>query len=94
MSFLYQYVRSVCIFSVIISLILNVFPESSNKKYIKLFAGIVLLALILNPIIGIKNKVDLESKIKKITHGNYIINSELYERISENYNGFEENFGN
>lgn len=94
MSFLYHYVRSVCIFSLVISLILNIFPESSNKKYIKLFAGIVLLALILNPIIGIRNNMDLESKIKKITHGNYIINNELYERISENNNVFEENFGN
>ncbi|MFR6562905.1 MAG: stage III sporulation protein AF [Eubacterium ventriosum] len=46
-------------------LVLNIFPESGSKKYIKLFAGIVLLALIVNPIINIKNNSgDIEQIIK------------------------------
>ncbi len=94
MTFLYNYVRSICFFSLMISLVLNIFPESSNKKYIKLFAGIVLLAMILNPIIGIKNNIDFDKKFKDIAHGNYIFENQLYERISEKYDGFEEGFRN
>ena len=70
MEFLYQYIKNICIFSLVISLVLNIFPESSSKKYIKLFAGIVLLALIVNPIINIKNNSgDIEQIIKSYTHG-------------------------
>ena len=70
MEFLYQYIKNICIFSLVISLVLNIFPESSSKKYIKLFAGIVLLALIVNPIINIKNNSgDIEQIIKNYTHG-------------------------
>ena len=70
MEFLYQYIKNICIFSLVISLVLNIFPESSSKKYIKLFAGIVLLALIVNPIINIKNNSgNIEQIIKNYTHG-------------------------
>ena len=70
MEFLYQYIKNICIFSLVISLVLNIFPESSSKKYIKLFAGIVLLALIVNPIINIKNNSgDIEQIIKNYTYG-------------------------
>ena len=32
MEFLYQYIKNICIFSLVISLVLNIFPESSSKK--------------------------------------------------------------
>ena len=104
MEFLYQYIKNIFIFSLVISLVLNIFPESSSKKYIKLFAGIVLLALIVNPIINIKNNSgDIEQIIKNYTHGslkeeNYTfennresLENKVYERVS---NGYKENAGN
>jgi len=99
MEFLYQYIKNICIFSLVISLVLNIFPESSSKKYIKLFAGIVLLALIVNPIINIKNNSgDIEQIIKNYTHGSYTfennresLENKVYERVS---NGYKENAGN
>ena len=104
MEFLYQYIKNICIFSLVISLVLNICPESSSKKYIKLFAGIVLLALIVNPIINIKNNSgDIEQIIKNYTHGslkeeNHIfennresLENKVYERVS---NGYKENAEN
>lgn len=78
MEFLYQYIKNICIFSLVISIILNIFPESSSKKYIKLFSGVVLLVLIMNPIIKIKNNgTDIEKIIKNYTHGSPKLESNL-----------------
>ena len=62
MEFLYQYIKNICIFSTGNFPCFKYIPESSSKKYIKLFAGIVLLALIVNPIINIKTTVVTLSK--------------------------------
>ena len=93
MEFLYQYIKNICIFSLVISLVLNIFPESSSKKYIKLFAGIVLLALIVNPIINIKNYTHGSLKEENYTFENNreSLENKVYERVS---NGYKENAGN
>ncbi|MFR8737641.1 MAG: stage III sporulation protein AF [Eubacterium sp.] len=41
---------------IVTTLILNIFPENSSKKYIKLFAGFLLLMLIFNPIVKYKKQ--------------------------------------
>lgn len=104
MEFVYGYIRNISIFMIVTTLILNIFPEKSSKKYIKLFAGIVLLALIVNPIINIKNNSgDIEQIIKNYTHGSLkeenhtfennreSLENKVYERVS---NGYKENAGN
>ena len=99
MEFLYQYIKNICIFSLVISLVLNIFPESSSKKYIKLFAGIVLLALIVNPIINIKNNSgDIDYTHGSLKEENHTfennresLENKVYERVS---NGYKENAGN
>ena len=98
MEFLYGYIKNICVFTLVITLLLNIFPDKQYKKYIKLFAGLLLLALILNPIIKVKNmKLDLNKLISEYSRGNYEINLEknvdaletkMYERMS---NGYQEN---
>ncbi len=69
---LFDFAKSVCTFTLVITLLMNIFPSSYNKKYIKLFAGILLICLILNPIINWKNsKFEIEEIISNYTHGNY-----------------------
>ena len=53
MQFVFSYVKNICIFVLIITIILNIFPEKQYIKYIKLFAGILLIALVFNPVIRI-----------------------------------------
>lgn len=40
MEFVYGYIRNISIFMIVTTLILNIFPEKSSKKYIKLFGMI------------------------------------------------------
>ena len=84
MEFLYQYIKNICIFSLVISLVLNIFPESSSKKYIKLFAGIEQI---------IKNYTHGSLKEENYTFENNreSLENKVYERVS---NGYKENAGN
>lgn len=107
MEFVYGYIRNICIFMLVITLILNIFPEKSYKKYIKLFAGLLLLLIVFNPIIKIKNsKLDIGKMIEKYYKVNIDFNTnyegemeeiqtKMFERISEKYEEqSEENKGN
>lgn len=95
MEFIYGYMKSICVFVLVITLILNIFPDRQYKKYIKLFAGLLLLALIFEPIVKMKNiKPDIDKIISKYSHGSYEIHLEedveeletkIYERMRNEY---------
>ena len=95
MEFLYAFIKNVCVFTLVITLILNIFPDSRYKKYIKLFAGVLLIALVFNPIVQWKNsKMDINRIISGYTRGSYDIDlqseveeieNKMYERISDEY---------
>ena len=66
MQFVFSYVKNICIFVLIITIILNIFPEKQYIKYIKLFAGILLIALVLNPVIRInKSRSNIPQNIER-----------------------------
>ena len=70
MDFLYRFVKNICMFTLVITLLLNLFPDEKYKKYIKMFAGLLLIALVFNPIVGWKNKrVNIENIILKYADG-------------------------
>lgn len=95
MEFIYSYIKNICVFTLVITLILNIFPDKRYKKYIKLFAGLLLLALIFNPITKLKKtNFDLNKIITDYAHGSYDVDFEdsveelekkMYERISDEY---------
>lgn len=93
MEFLYSFVKNVCVFTLVVTLILNIFPDSKYKKYIKLFAGVLLIALVFNPIVQWKNsKVDINKIIFEYSHGTYDIDLQL--DIKEIENKMNERIGN
>lgn len=107
MEFVYGYIRNISIFMIVTTLILNIFPEKSSKKYIKLFAGFLLLMLIFNPIVKYKkNNINVDKIISeysrvKIDKNSNLENSvnkfreDLFERISEKHEDeSEKNNGN
>lgn len=95
MEFIYGYIKNICVFTLVITLILNIFPDKKYKKYIKLFAGLLLLALIFSPIVKFKKDyLDIEQMISKYAHGSFHIDLEegigeletkMYERIQYEY---------
>ena len=99
MEYFYVYVKNICVFTLMISLLLNLFPDAKYKRYIKLFAGMLLIALVFNPIVQWKNaKIDVEKIIKKYANGLLDIEwrldtKELETKMMERTgkNGLEEN---
>lgn len=72
MNNVFDFATSVCTFTLVITLLMNIFPNSYNKKYIKLFAGVLLISLILNPIVNWKkSKFEIEDLISSYAHGEY-----------------------
>lgn len=79
----------------VITLILNIFPDRQYRKYIKLFAGLLLIISAITPIVNLgKKRIDITDIIdkyysKEITMDSDIsdsvneIQTKVYERISE-----------
>lgn len=66
MQFVFSYVKNIFIFVLIITIILNIFPEKQYIKYIKLFAGVLLIALVFNPVIRInKSRINIPQIIER-----------------------------
>lgn len=66
-------VKDIFIFQLILQLIVNIVPEKSYRKYMELFAGFVLLILMIMPFIKVFGQLD-----------GYLENYEKYEIRSEN----------
>ena len=106
MEFLYQYIKNICVFTLVITLILNIFPDRQYLKYIKLFAGLLLILLAINPIVNLgKKRIDISDIIDKFYYSEITVDSDtsdslnkiqtkVYERMSEmneQSTGVEEN---
>ena len=95
MEFVYNHIKNICGFMLLISLLLNIFPDMRYKKYIKLFAGLLLIILAMNPIINFgKKRIDVPKIIDKyyskeismdadISDSVKEIQTKVYERVSE-----------
>lgn len=95
MEFIYHYVKNICVFMLVITLILNIFPDRQYRKYIKLFAGLLLIILAMNPIVNLgKKRIDISSIIDQyysreitmdtdISDGVKEIQTKVYERMRE-----------
>lgn len=97
MEWIFSYIRNICVFTLMLSLVLNIFPESNYQKYIKLFAGFLLLIFVLNPLIRLFHSdfrlEDMIGDISFTSDTSYLKNTEemeniIYERAR---NGKEEN---
>ena len=82
MDFLYYFIKNICIFTLVITLFLNIFPRKQYLKYIKLFAGLLLIVSALSPIINWKKS---KYNISDIIEKNYSMNmqTKISERICE-----------
>jgi stage III sporulation protein AF len=58
---IYQWVKDIAFYMILITAVMNVIPNNNYKKYINLFTGMVMIILVLAPIsewIGINNRFD------------------------------------
>lgn len=61
MTFLYDWVKSLAIFMILISIVRNLMPRSHYEKYLRLFTGMLAVLLVLKPFtgfLGIEENID------------------------------------
>ena len=51
MDFLYEWTRNLAFYMIIITVILQIIPGDTYKKYVRFFVGLVLILLLTQPII-------------------------------------------
>ncbi len=84
MEFLYQYIKNICVFTLVITLILNIFPDRQYLKYIKLFAGLLLILLAINPIVNLgKKRIDISDIIDKFYYSEITVDSDMSDSLNE-----------
>lgn len=56
MDWVYGYIKNIVIFTLMTTMILNLYPKEEFEKYIRLFAGLLLLLLMLHPVLQWKDE--------------------------------------
>lgn len=84
MEFLYNYVKNICVCTLVITLMLNIFPDRQYRKYIKLFAGLLLIILAMNPIVNFgKKRIDVTRIIDKYYSKEIIMDTDISDSVNE-----------
>ena len=50
-AYLYEWIRNVAFYLVLVTALLHVLPRSGDQKYIRFFTGLVLILLVLAPVL-------------------------------------------
>ncbi|MDO5521688.1 MAG: stage III sporulation protein AF [bacterium] len=81
MEYIYQAVKNIIIFMLLITVLSNLLGQSSYKKYINIFVGLVLIIIVVTPILKIINS---NQKVDQYFHKNlYKINaSDMTEQLN------------
>lgn len=64
-AFLYEWIRNVAFYIVIITAIIQILPNDTYKKYIHFFTGLVLLLLLMTPLLKILGMDTLSSALQR-----------------------------
>lgn len=68
----------------VITLILNIFPDRQYIKYIKLFAGLLLIISAITPIINLgKQRIDITKVIDKFYSKEITMDSDISDSVRE-----------
>ena len=101
MEIIFGYIKNIVYFSIFINLILNVFPDKKYTKYIKVFAGFLLILVVLEPfskfgkinlrLENLLKKYSAVSKDNEITDSIKELETSIIERVIEKESGYGEN---
>lgn len=50
---IYDWMKNLVFYFIIVSMIMNVLPDSKYQKYIRFFLGMVLIVLVINPVLKV-----------------------------------------
>lgn len=49
---LYEWIRDIAFYTLLMTVVLHVLPEKSQRKYLQFFMGVVLIILVISPVLG------------------------------------------
>ena len=55
---IYEWLRNVAVFFLLMTAVLNVLPEAKYRKYVQFFLGLVMLAVLCKPVLALGNLSD------------------------------------
>lgn len=62
-TFLYEWIRNVAFYIVIITAVMQILPNDTYKKYVHFFTGLVLILLLMTPVLKILDMDNLDSPL-------------------------------
>lgn len=83
-AFLYEWIRSIAFYMVLVTAVIQVLPNHTYKKYIRFFTGMILILLLMTPILKM---FDMETFQEVFTDETY---QQEMERIKEKTKYLEE----
>lgn len=86
MGVFYDWVKPIFYFSVFITILMQIVPGSKYKKYIRFFAGLLMIVLLLHPVLHLLQKGDIAEEILE-----EVMIQEQYQGINLKLEDLEEN---
>ena len=63
MEYIYQWMKNLSFYLVLLSVLLQMIPGEQYKKYVKFFAGMILIMMLLKPMTGLFGMTDSLERI-------------------------------
>ena len=63
MEYIYQWMKNLSFYLVLLSVLLQMIPGEQYKKYVKFFAGMILIMMLLKPMAGLLGMTDSLERI-------------------------------
>ena len=82
--YLYEWIRNIAFYLVLVTALLHIVPESGYQKYIRFFTGLILILLVLSPVLKL---FGMEGQLRELYQSQeYLKELEQMEEVS----GFQE----
>ena len=89
-TYIYDWIKNLVFYLILMTMLMQIIPDSDYKKYIRFFTGLVLILLLARPVFGIFH---LEEEFDRIYHSiEYHQNVWEMERAREVFESAEEGY--
>lgn len=89
-TYIYDWIKNLVFYLILITMLMQVIPDSDYKKYIRFFAGLVMILLLTKPVLYVFH---MEDEFDRLYHSlEYRQNVKEIERAGEKFQSVEEGY--